>query len=190
MRSRLDMSILKQQDLPDYSFEDYHNWKGEWELIQGVPYAMAPSPVKKHQLLVLAIGAELLTKTGECPNCEILIDEDWKLDSNTVLKPDVSVVCDDDNPNYITKTPEIIFEVLSHSTAKRDEGLKFNMYEEEGVKYYILLYPEDLVAKVYKNQNNAFEKVAECDSQTYIFENVTCPFEFDFSNIFKRFRQQ
>jgi len=183
------MSILKQRDLPDYTFENYQNWQGDWELIQGIPYAMAPAPVKNHQMLVGYIFSEISSNIGDCPHCEILIDEDWKLDSKTVLKPDVSVVCNDDNPNYITKTPEIIFEVLSPSTAKKDEGLKFNMYEEEGVKYYILVYPEDLVAKVYKNQNNEFKKIAECDTQAYTFEDVTCPFEFDFSTIFKRFRK-
>ena len=85
-----------------------------------------------------------------------MIDEDWKLSSNTILKPDVSVVCDDDNPSFITKTPEIIFEVLSSSTAQRDEGLKFKLYEEQGVKYYILVYPEDLVAKVFEHNGERF----------------------------------
>lgn len=179
---------LNIEDLPAYTFDDYLLWEGEWELIHGVPYAMSPAPVKKHQMLILAIGSELTNKMGECPACEVLIDEDWKLDSDTVLKPDVSVVCHDDNPSYIAKTPEIIFEVLSPSTAKRDEGLKFSLYEKEGVKYYILVYPDDLVAKVYKRQDEVYKKSAECDTETYAFDDVTCPFVFDFSTIFKRFR--
>jgi Uma2 family endonuclease len=183
------MTTLKQQDLPDYSFEDYQRWEGGWELIAGIPYSMIPAPVKNHQMLVGYIFSEISQKTDGCPNCEILIDEDWKLDSNTVLKPDVSVVCNDNNPSYIAKTPEIIFEVLSPSTAKRDEGLKFNMYEEEGVKYYTLIYPDDLVAKVYKLKDGHFKKEAECDTETYLFDDITCPFELDFSVIFKRFRK-
>lgn len=180
---------IKAEDLPAYTFDDYQLWEGEWELIQGIPYAMSPAPVKKHQMLVLAIGSELTNKIGECPNSEVLIDEDWKLDTDTVLKPDVSVVCNDDNPNYIAKTPEIIFEVLSPSTAKRDEGLKFSLYEKEGVKYYILVYSDDLVAKVYKLEGDVFKKSAECDTEVYEFGDVTCPLEFDFATIFKRFRQ-
>ena len=62
-----------------------------------------------------------------------MLDEDWKLDSHTVLKPDVALVCYDDNPNFISKkTPEVIFEILNPSTARRDEGLKFDRYEETG----------------------------------------------------------
>ncbi len=184
------MSILKKEDLPEYTYDDYRHWGGDWELIEGIPYAMAPAPAKIHQILVGYIFSEIASNMEECPNCEILIDEDWKLDSQTVLKPDISVVCNDDNPNYITKTPEIIFEVLSPSTAKRDEGLKLNMYEEEGVKYYILVYPEDLVAKIYKHNGEKLRKTVECNSEVFAFENVSCPFNFDFSAIFKRVRRQ
>jgi len=182
------MGILKAEDLPKYTYEDYQQWEGNWELIEGIPYAMGPAPVKRHQLLVGYIFSEVLTHTEDCPDCEVLIDEDWKLNTTTVLKPDVSVVCGDENPNYITKTPEIIFEVLSPSTARRNEGLKFDSYEREGVKYYILVYPDDLVAKVYKHHDGKFKKAAECDTEMFSFQTVGCPFSFDFSAIFKRFR--
>ncbi len=182
------MAVLTHKDLPEYTYDDYQQWEGDWELIEGVPYSMAPAPVKNHQMLVLAIGSELLSKLGECPACEVLIDEDWKLDSTTVLKPDVSVVCNDDHPRYINKTPEIIFEVLSPSTAKRDEGLKFRRYQEEGVNYYILVYPNDLFAKVYKYSDNQFRKIAECSTELFPFEAVSCPFNFDFSAIFRRLK--
>ena len=33
---------------PHYTYDDYKNWQGDWELIRGVPYAMAPSPLKTH----------------------------------------------------------------------------------------------------------------------------------------------
>ena len=183
------MGITKKEDLPEYTYEDYRKWKGDWELIEGIPYAMGPAPAKSHQLIVLEIGRELLSSLEACPECDVLIDEDWKLDSTTVLKPDISVVCDDENPNYITKTPEIIFEVVSPSTAKRDEGLKFNMYEAEGVKYYIIVYPEDLVAKVYSHNGEIFKKTAECDKETFSFRGISCSIDFDFSSIFKRFRR-
>ena len=182
------MSGLKREDLPEYTYDDYQLWEGEWELIAGIPYSMAPAPVKKHQKLLGYIFSEIDTSIVECPDCEVLIDEDWKVDTNTVLKPDISVVCDDKNPSYITKTPDVIFEVLSPSTAKRDEGIKFNIYEGQGVQYYVLVYPEDLIAKIYQHNGEKFKKIAECDSETFYFDKVKCPFNFDFSRVFKRFR--
>ncbi len=181
---------VKNEDLPEYTYSDYQQWEGDWELIEGIPFAMAPAPVKKHQMLVGYIFSEIVSSLGECPDCEVLIDEDWKVDSKTILKPDVSVVCNDDNPNYITKTPDIIFEVLSPATAKRDEGIKFNLYAEEGVKFYILIYPEDLIARIYRNSGGELKKTAECDTDIFYFDEVNCPFNFDFSNLFRRFRER
>ena len=35
--------------LPNYTYEDYCQWEGHWELIEGIPYAMSPQPVPIHQ---------------------------------------------------------------------------------------------------------------------------------------------
>ena len=182
------MVALRNDDLPYYTYDDYVHWEGEWELIDGIAYAMSPAPVKRHQMLILSIGSELLRKTDNCAACEVLIDEDWKIDTTTILKPDVAVVCHDINPKHISKTPEIIFEVISPSTAKKDEGLKYTMYEAEGVRYYILVYPDDLVAKIYHLVEGKYQKIGEFDSEVTALEDLTCPLSFNFDAIFKRFR--
>lgn len=182
------MEALKYDYLPNYTYEDYKEWEGEWELIKGAAYAMAPAPMKRHQLLVGYIFSEIISKIGECRECEVLIDSDWKLDSENVLKPDVAVVCNDSNRKYISKTPEVIFEVISPSTARKDEGLKYSIYASEGVKYYILVYPNDLIAKVYKNSDFEYKKVAEFDTERVEFTDIKCEFSFDFGAIFARFR--
>lgn len=183
------MEALKiDNHMPNYTYEDYKHWEGDWELIDGVPFAMAPAPMKRHQMLVGYIFSEIVSKIGICPNCEVLIDSDWKLNSQNILKPNVSLVCNDDNPKHISKTPEVIFEVISPSTAQRDENLKFTIYAGEGVKYYVLVYPEDLVAKVYKNYDFSFKKVGEFDTESLEFEDIKCAFSFDFRAIFERFR--
>jgi len=38
-----------------YTFEDYQQWEGDWELIEGMPYAMAPSATVTHQTVGLNI---------------------------------------------------------------------------------------------------------------------------------------
>jgi hypothetical protein len=37
--------------LPRYTVSDYRLWEGDWELIDGHPVSMSPSPVRKHQRL-------------------------------------------------------------------------------------------------------------------------------------------
>jgi len=35
--------------LPKYTYSDYCQWEGDWELIEGVAVSMAPAPMKIHQ---------------------------------------------------------------------------------------------------------------------------------------------
>ncbi|MEZ5536433.1 MAG: Uma2 family endonuclease [Thiolinea sp.] len=184
------MPTAKLQDLPRYTYDDYCQWEGDWELIEGVPYAMAPAPAKIHQMLSLQIASQLDDGVEECPDCEVLQDTDWKIDSETTVRPDVAVVCSDQNPKYISKTPEIAFEIISPSTASKDENLKLRLYADEGVKYYVLVYPDELLAKIFQlhPDGERYRKVAECDSENYIFEEARCPVSVDFARVFRRFR--
>lgn len=38
--------------LPHYTYEDYRQWERQWELIDGIPFAMSPAPTPRHQLIV------------------------------------------------------------------------------------------------------------------------------------------
>jgi hypothetical protein len=40
---------LKEEYIPRYSYKDYLEWEGKWELIGGIAYAMSPAPIIKHQ---------------------------------------------------------------------------------------------------------------------------------------------
>ncbi len=184
------MGALKLDYLPNYSYSDYVNWEGNWELINGIPYAMAPSPLRTHQNLSVLISRFLSEQSDKCPNCEVLAEFDYKISDNTVLRPDIVLVCDEKNEKHLTKTPEIVVEIVSRSSAFKDENIKFKLYETEKVKYYILIYPEDLVAKVYKLKDSNFEKEGVFDSEVYEFKNSKCPVSLDFSKIFKRFNNK
>ena len=45
------MLAYKDDYLPNYNYDDYKEWKRDWELIYGVPYAMSPAPNITHQYL-------------------------------------------------------------------------------------------------------------------------------------------
>ena len=173
-----------------YTYEDYKLWEGDWELIRGFPVAMAPSPVRSHQNLLAMFAYEFNKDFKDCERCEVLVEEDWIVEDDTILRPDVSVVCDEEG-DYITKAPEIIVEVVSPSTAKRDERIKKEIYEKELVKYYILAYPDRLIAKVYKNEDGKFKKIGDFKKETLkLTENLTCEVEIDFDNVFKKLRRK
>ena len=173
-----------------YTYNDYVNWEGDWELIDGIVYAMAPSPMITHQALATQISIEISKSIEKCPkNCIVVMEQDWKVSDETVLKPDVTFICDEPNEAYITKTPKIVVEVVSSSSAKRDEKIKYEIYQEEKVPYYILIYPKELKAKVYKLKKGKFDKEGDFFEESYTFEDDKCEVKVDFSKVFERFKK-
>ena len=170
-----------------YTYEDYKNWEGDWELINGIAFAMAPSPVRKHQFFAYEIAYQIRSQIEECKECEVLGEIDYKINFNTVVKPDVVLTCNEEN-EYLVKPPLIIVEIVSPSTAKKDEIYKFSLYESEGVKYYCLVYPDELVAKIYKLVDGKYKKEGVFEKEKYIFDEIECKIEIDFDKLFKRFR--
>jgi len=147
---------------------------------------MAPSPMRTHQNIAYSIAIELGNEL-ECEECEVLGEIDYKINSDTVLRPDVVLTCGETHERYLTKAPEIIFEVISTSTAKRDEEYKYEIYEDEGVKYYCLAYPDDLKVKIYNLKDAKYVKVGDFTTQKYRFKDIECEVEIDFSKVFKKY---
>ena len=172
-----------------YTYEDYKLWEGTWELYEGFPVAMSPAPLIKHQSLASMIVTQLSNSISECERCLVVGEVDYKLSDDTIFRPDVALICNEPHDAYITKAPEIIVEVISPSTAKNDEGYKFQKYESEKVKYYIIVYPNELYAKVYKLKEGKYDKQGDFSKENYVFEETFCQASVDFDKVFKRFRK-
>ena len=167
-----------------YTYEDYVNWEGDWELIDGIAYAMAPSPVKNHQYILSLINFLFQKELWQCKRCKVLIEMDYKVNEETILRPDLSILCKEDKEEkYISITPELIVEIISPKTARRDEKIKFEIYEREGVKYYILIYPNEKRVKIYENKNGFKKKE---DKEIYEFDLNGCIAKIDFKELFER----
>lgn len=186
----MGQGVATEKAIEYYSYSDYLLWEGKWELIAGLPMAMSPSPSINHQAIAGKILNELMNSIGDCERCLVLGEEDWRIGSDTVLKPDVVLICDEPNELYITKAPEIIVEVVSQSSAKRDEVFKFDIYESEKVPYYIIVYPDDCKAKLYRLENGKYSKQGDFFKEIYTFEGTTCKAKINFDNVFKLFRRK
>ena len=178
------MSSINPQDLPHYTYDDYCLWEGRWELIQGIPYAMTPAPSINHQSISNKIAHELTESLSHCENCHALLPVEWKITEDTVVQPDNLVVCFPLEGIYISQAPAVIFEVLSPSTAKKDREMKFNLYEREGVEYYIIVDPTDRIAKVFQRISGKFQKLLDTREETVTFSINDCDMPFNFQHIF------
>lgn len=126
-----------------------------WELIEGVVYDMAPAPVLRHQALALGVGFWLKDRIppprpgdgggDEPPGCRVFVAPvDVVLGPSTVVQPDVVVVCDPAklaNGHYVDGAPDLVVEILSPRTAKKDRLTKRLAYQAAGVPEYLIIDP-------------------------------------------------
>lgn len=178
------MSI--QPAMETYTVRDYLQWEGDWELIHGQPVAMSPSPAIEHQVTSMTIARQLDESLDDCPHCQALFEIDVEFAEDTVVRPDVLVICYQPEGERLTRAPDLIFEVISPRTARRDEVIKFDLYRKEGVAHYVLVYPEAKKAKVWHRVEGEYRKVADFHNETHRFELSKCAFDFDFSRLWKR----
>lgn len=173
---------LPLNHLPHYTVKDRETWQGDWELIEGIAFALA-SPSVYHQLILSNLIFEI-RKNLNCQQCKVLPEIDYYVKEDTVVRPDLVVSCKEIE-GKLTTAPDIIFEILSESTAKIDEEIKFQIYQKERVDYYVLVYPfkEREKVKVFRLSGETYSKVFEGKKEVFIFELQNCSFSLDFSKI-------
>jgi len=174
---------LKKEYLPHYVYSDYENWEGNWELIDGIPYSMSTTPNFNHQNVNTAILVQLRDKLKTFKTCTAIMPLDWIISDNTVVQPDVMVICKEVKEKFLTFPPTVIFEILSPSTAQKDKSLKFDLYQSQGVKYYVIIDIDAKSAIVYEYKNESYSKVAETGTDTFTFDLEVCSADFSFAEI-------
>lgn len=126
-----------------YTVSDYQSWKGDWELWEGFAVAMIPSPFGRHQRLAFKLGMlfENAIAKREC-HATVIPEVDWIVTDDTVVRPDLIVVCGDGPERHLEKTPDLVVEVLSASTRQHDLNYKRELYHRLGVGAYWMVDEE------------------------------------------------
>lgn len=168
-----------------YTIHDHACWQGDWEIIHGDAFAMSPSTSFEHQSINLKIARQLDELLDDCPQCSAAIELDISFSEDTVVRPDSMTICYEPEEK-LNKAPSIIFEVISPSTARRDELLKHELYEKEAVKYYALAYPSTKKVKLFALIDYKYKKIGDFSEETYQFDLEKCQIDFDFSKIWRR----
>ena len=174
-------------DLPHYTYDNYCSWEGDWELINGIAYAMAPSPTVEHQNISTNILVQLHHLLEGCEACKALIEIDYKISDDTVVRPDVLVACEIRKEAVnVTQTPRIIFEVLSASTKLKDRTVKLHLFAKQKVPYFVLVDPKANLAEVYRlTSRGTYKLEAELVEETFEFEFDACRLLFAFKAIWE-----
>lgn len=159
-------NVVQLEDNKGFTYRDYVQWDDNqrWELIDGTAFNMTPAPSRKHQ----KISAELMRQLSNFlidKNCEVYAAPfDVKLPEHeepdneikTVIQPDISVICEKEklDDKGCRGAPDLIIEIVSPLTARKDMKDKLFLYERHGVKEYWVVHPEEKILMQHKRENN------------------------------------
>jgi len=152
-----------------YTFADILTWdeSDRIEIINGEAFMMAP-PSRIHQEIMMELSAQLHEylrgkhcKVYPAPFGVRLFEEDgdYPEDVDTMVEPDISVVCDPGKVKFdgIHGAPDLVVEVLSPSTMRNDRMRKKEGYQACGVREYWLVDPENRTIEQYLLQEGKLE---------------------------------
>jgi Uma2 family endonuclease len=142
-----------------------------YEILDGDLY-MSPSPVPQHQRVVLNLGALLSDHARRNRLGQVFIAPlDVILDEHNIVEPDVIFVSTGRSAIITEKNirgaPDLLVEVLSPSTSKRDTADKRNIYARCGVDHYWIIDPAARTILELNRIETAYAVVSECKSAAF-----------------------
>ena len=176
--------MLLSKEIPHYTYDDYVHWEGRWELIEGHPIAMSPLPRPKHQ----EISASLIIEFGQalkkgCKKCKVYDPLDYKINEDTIVQPDLLIVCKKITKPFLDFAPCLIVEVLSPSTAIRDRNTKYKIYQQQGVKYYLIVDADAKSIEIYSLTNGTYAIQSLQENKFDFLFDDDCSVKIDFNEI-------
>ncbi len=177
---------LRKEDLPHYTYEEYSQWEGKWELIQGIPYAMN-SPRIDHQKISFRIAKQLDRHLAGSQTCESIMAVDWQISEDTVVQPDNIVICGENrDKRKIVIPPVLVFEILSPSSSRNDKIVKYRLYQAAGVKYYCIVDPESNGMDVFNMIGERFRMMEIAEPGYFTFDLGPCVIAFNCVELFEQ----
>lgn len=175
------------------------------EMLNGRVVLMSPRPTVNHNRVAFNIARIFANRLDGKP-CEAFADgTDVYFNEKDRVVPDVMIVCKKDiiKRSGVYGAPDLIVEVLSPGTEKRDKGYKKDLYERYGVREYWLVEPETQTVEVYllKDKKFVLDDVyrifpdyveLSADEQQYykkevpvsLYDDFSIPLEAIFRNLF------
>lgn len=181
----------------NYTAKDYLSWKFEElvELIKGKVWHVSPAPKSNHQRLL----REIVIYFGhffENKKCEYFFapfdvylthePENYQ-NASTVVQPDLCVICDSHKIKEFgcVDAPDLVVEILSKGTAKKDLNDKYNVYQEFGVKEYWVVHPFEKAISVYSLSEGVYKDVGLFNEEDTLKSVVFQDLELQIAEVFE-----
>ena len=181
-----------------YTYADHLTWMDDKrrELINGFVSLMTPAPARLHQKVSGYIFNKLFNYLSD-RGCEVYSAPfDVRLPKNgdktddkiyNVVQPDITVICDPEklDDKGCIGAPDLIVEILSPSTSKRDLTDKYELYEKTGVKEYWIARPnESSIQKFVLNEKMKYEFKGTFTEGSKISADIFPDLQVEISKVF------
>ncbi len=159
-----DKHLVKEPDIEygRYTYADYLTWQMDEmvELIRGKVYKWAAAaPGMSHQKVSTRLTAEFFNflKGKTCQvfhapfDVRLPVKSKKNQDIDTVLQPDLCVICDEKKLDEAgcVGAPDLVVEILSPGNNRKELKVKYEIYEQSGVKEYWVIHPTEQTLLIY-----------------------------------------
>ena len=178
-----------------YSWDEYRSWpEGErWELIEGVAWDMSPAPSRTHQQILVDMVSQFYSalKDTECEvfaaPFDVKLSDEAEDAAPTVVQPDLLLCCDGEKlvDWGMQGAPDLVVEIVSPATGRKDRKQKFEIYQRFGVGEYWIVDPEEQVVEIYHHNGERFERLGAYGPEDRPKVTALPGFELDLSQTFR-----
>ena len=162
------------------------------ELIDGEHY-VTPSPASVHQRIVGNIYFRMRQYLEMHPEGKVFLGPfDVVFGEHDVVEPDLLYISASRRAEILTKlhvrgVPDLVIEVGSPGTRKRDETIKRRLYERTGVREYWVVDPDVEVVRVHRLAGNGYGRPLELarESSDVLVSTVITGFELPLAEVFR-----
>ena len=136
------------------------------ELIDGEHY-VTPSPNMRHQAILGVLHGLIWSYLEQHATGSVFVPRfDVVLSEHDVVEPDLLYIsrtraADVLSAQHVRGAPDLVVEIGSPSTRKRDETIKRRLYERSGVTEYWVIDPDVDIVRVYRRMGDRFERAVE-----------------------------
>jgi Uma2 family endonuclease len=146
---------------------------------------MSPMPRPEHQAMATNLAAEFRAalKVSGCA-CKVYQPLDYKIAEDTVLNPDLLIVCKPILKAFLDFAPELVVEILSPATALKDRYTNFDIYQEQRIRFYLIIYADKREVEIYRlSDTGVYERMVLEIMKPFHFDFPECRFDMLFENI-------
>lgn len=185
-------------DYGRYSYADYLTWQLDEmvELIKGKVFrSAAAAPRRIHQEISGKVFNKLFNflekhpcKVYEAPfDVRLPVKSKKNEDIDTVVQPDICVICDKSKLDVMgcIGAPDLIVEILSPGSNKKELKNKYEVFEESGVKEYWIIHPDEQTVMTYTLTTGKYIPSRLFTSGDVIESNSIPGYRLDLEYVFK-----